>query len=688
MDVRQLFYITCLVLVAQQARAVGLFPVPQIDQLTFNATVQYTPGVEPKPLFERFRYTYDLTSGANTVGQISHFFIDIGASGISDYIPSDFEYTKPVGKIPTASVHEFYERYRLPSREKIFALDVNLPASSLSNPTRNGYLMIAPSVGGVLDKNGDPTTADLISPGESTGQIEVTSLNAPTLVDVIVVPVWYLATADENEASDLREQADQVYRDLEIHMVTLGPSNKHYGSPALRDQLSGDIDKMIAMGWISDMSVIGDVQLKLIDIKAAFNSANGTEAKNLYQDILLIMAGVDDSQMRREAIDLITAVSRVQFDYLPDTTIPVRAAMVNNPDFIEIVIGGTVVFRPRYVDENRDNAPIFLGGTPVNFEVIKGPNEGLFVTNQLRYSSSLVGRDEVLITRLPRDDPFGTLTDTVLVDWLGAPDYVVSLFSPPFLQYRGDGTIFVQDIMKNIGNTAGEVVTTTRYYLSETSNIDINTAFELTERDVGPVDVDAEDASGLTELAWPSQFPDGLYYLAACVDADNTIAELNELNNCSFHNVERVSYHSAMMGETEVIINAPPNCDNAVAVPAMLWPPNHKFHDLEIAGVIDVDQDALTIEVTAITQDEPVLGIGERDTAPDGKGIGTSSPSVRAERSGTGDGRVYAVHFKATDAVGNECTGVVSTGAVVHNQGKNGSPAIDSGQFYDSSLEY
>ena len=129
--------------------------------------------------------------------------------------------------------------------------------------------------------------------------------------------------------------------------------------------------------------------------------------------------------------------------------------------------------------------------------------------------------------------------------------------------------------------------------------------------------------------------------------------------------------------------NNPPNCAFAVADPSQLWPPNHKFVAISIRGVADPDGDPLTFTITRITQDEPVLGIGSGDTAPDGKGVGTDSASVRAERSGTGNGRVYQISFAAHDGKGGECTGAVKV-AVPHDQGAH-AVAVDDGQIYDST---
>ncbi|MBI2877021.1 MAG: hypothetical protein HYY20_09085 [Candidatus Tectomicrobia bacterium] len=52
-----------------------------------------------------------------------------------------------------------------------------------------------------------------------------------------------------------------------------------------------------------------------------------------------------------------------------------------------------------------------------------------------------------------------------------------------------------------------------------------------------------------------------------------------------------------------------------------------------------------------MTQDAPVNGLGDGDTSPDAVLQG-SSVLLRAERSGQGNGRVYAVHFTADDGLG------------------------------------
>jgi len=91
----------------------------------------------------------------------------------------------------------------------------------------------------------------------------------------------------------------------------------------------------------------------------------------------------------------------------------------------------------------------------------------------------------------------------------------------------------------------------------------------------------------------------------------------------------------------------------------------------------------VVITITGVTQDEPVNGRGDGDTSPDAVVQG-SRALLRAERSGRGNGRVYHVHFMATDAQGQTCTGAVAVG--VPHSGRPGCPPVDDGELYDSTL--
>ena len=119
-----------------------------------------------------------------------------------------------------------------------------------------------------------------------------------------------------------------------------------------------------------------------------------------------------------------------------------------------------------------------------------------------------------------------------------------------------------------------------------------------------------------------------------------------------------------------------PNCSAAVAAPATLFPPNHKFVPVSIEGLVAGSQDdAPLVTITGVTQDEPVAG------CPDAAGIGTDTVLLRASRQPKGDGRVYHVSFAANDNAGGVCTGTVS----VCVPRKARSTCVDEGALYDST---
>ncbi|MDH5622487.1 MAG: hypothetical protein OEY74_10430, partial [Gammaproteobacteria bacterium] len=128
------------------------------------------------------------------------------------------------------------------------------------------------------------------------------------------------------------------------------------------------------------------------------------------------------------------------------------------------------------------------------------------------------------------------------------------------------------------------------------------------------------------------------------------------------------------------------DCTPAFSTPSVLWPPNHKLVPVSIGGVFATNGELADIIVTTIEQDEPVNGLGDGDTSPDAVDVGTDTPSIRRERSGTGDGRVYILSFEATDSnTLASCSGILTIG-VPHDQGQGAVP-IDSGDRFNSTGE-
>jgi len=134
---------------------------------------------------------------------------------------------------------------------------------------------------------------------------------------------------------------------------------------------------------------------------------------------------------------------------------------------------------------------------------------------------------------------------------------------------------------------------------------------------------------------------------------------------------------------TTILGNLPPDCSAAAVAPALLWPPDHKFVNVSVLGVTGPDRDPVPVTITGITQDEALNGVGEGNTCPDASGFGTATASLRAEREGGGDGRVYHISFTADDGRGGRCTGTVTV-CVPHDQGE-GRVCGDQGPVVDST---
>lgn len=177
--------------------------------------------------------------------------------------------------------------------------------------------------------------------------------------------------------------------------------------------------------------------------------------------------------------------------------------------------------------------------------------------------------------------------------------------------------------------------------------------------------------SGTTGLTFN---PDGTFTYAPPANFAGTVTFTYQANDGEFDsNVATVTI-------IVTPVNDAPECGTPTTTP-FIWPPNHKMVSINAAmSATDIDGDTITTTVSSIFQDEPTNGLGDGDTSPDA----TLSPAqVRAERSGTGDGRVYAVTLTADDGNGGTCSGLVKI-FVPHDM-KKPVTAVNSGATYDST---
>jgi len=122
-----------------------------------------------------------------------------------------------------------------------------------------------------------------------------------------------------------------------------------------------------------------------------------------------------------------------------------------------------------------------------------------------------------------------------------------------------------------------------------------------------------------------------------------------------------------------VVSDTNPPTLTLVPNPSSLWPPNHKMRSVKVVVIAtDVCDSNPTVVLGSLTSSEPDNGLGDGDTSGDiqGADLGTDDRSfqLRAERSGTGTGRVYSAIYTVKDASGNSTDGL-TTVVVPHDQG-------------------
>jgi hypothetical protein len=106
-----------------------------------------------------------------------------------------------------------------------------------------------------------------------------------------------------------------------------------------------------------------------------------------------------------------------------------------------------------------------------------------------------------------------------------------------------------------------------------------------------------------------------------------------------------------------VVDTYPPQISVTVA-PQVLWPPNHKMVEVEYTVTVsDICDDDPQWVLVDIVSDEPDDDNGDGNTEPDIQDADFGTPdsvvSLRAERDGRQDGRVYTATFEVTDCSGN-----------------------------------
>jgi len=103
-----------------------------------------------------------------------------------------------------------------------------------------------------------------------------------------------------------------------------------------------------------------------------------------------------------------------------------------------------------------------------------------------------------------------------------------------------------------------------------------------------------------------------------------------------------------------VVDSTLPAVTSITADPEVLSPPSHKLVPVTVSvGASDSCGGESVCHITSIQSNEPANDRGDGSTPADFIVTGPLTASLRAERSGSGTGRVYTLSVECTDPAGN-----------------------------------
>jgi DNA/RNA endonuclease G (NUC1) len=99
-----------------------------------------------------------------------------------------------------------------------------------------------------------------------------------------------------------------------------------------------------------------------------------------------------------------------------------------------------------------------------------------------------------------------------------------------------------------------------------------------------------------------------------------------------------------------------------------LWPAQHQMLPVTVSYTATDAGDTAPVCTLRVLSNEPVDGLGDGDTAPDWTIVDAHHIQLRAERSGTGNGRVYSIYADCADRFGNTASSAAATVNVPKNK--------------------
>lgn len=548
-------------------RAQGLMPVPDVT----GATVEAEAVFIREPLFGgEAEYRYTINSPGTAEGIIWQFQLDVSvAERADDSVGGGGVRTYPVqGGAATASMVD----------------DAELLAPF--NGLKGSEVVVVGQIGpsgwnGGLNVRGNAVfwaadTSFGVAPGGSLSGLTIRSNRPPTIRQVTLTPHWVLEVEDHADITDqLLEDAFVVEQSLPVTSFTLGPLDIKVGGSPHYSRLATDILRAEGLGWVTDAALVSSLQASLGTARdEVFIGNNGLALAEL-QNMLDLIDAAAPGVANREFRDLVTLNVEWLIERVPNlrnTFIPVFTA---TPLTAELEPGDTFTLTMRHFNSALEgnppledlrilvrcaegapcaNADQLLPGTAFR---IDETGEQLFF-----YVGENIGLDVIEVVE--NDFEAFERLALITVNWNAESDLVVPAFVPPMILAGEGDTIFVTDRTRNIGTNDVGVPTITRYYISDSTPVDVESATVLGERVVPPLAEGEFSDSVEMEFVIPSGFTGEINFLAACADDDLEVAESAEDNNCSFSEVEREL--DAAMVVDDPGANTPPVADDQSVV--------------------------------------------------------------------------------------------------------------------------
>jgi hypothetical protein len=563
-------------------------PIPTLQGVQVQEETSFDPATQ------RYKYSYTVSNPASNTGQIWNILVDLTttiprSSGSPVFDSSGLTIPKGgVGLKPFDHEVADFSPLALPAGMTVVPFGQQVPPGWNGGLRRDGFAYFSSS---------GPEVE--ILPGQTLSGFTLLGPGMPMVRKMKVRPYWTYVVPDVHK-TDPQEQiaAAKVEQTITFHTVTLGPSAQTPGSFGHWNQLRDDLNQAIQLGWISDQSLATTLVTQLASARQALDAQDGTLAKSRLQTLIQTITQSTLAQRRREVFDLVLLNAQRLVENTPNTVFPFEPKLKLSPQSSTLPLG-TFYSLTATVINLGDPANPPVAGFPLGFQVVEGPQAGLALngatdgqgTLSFTYTGAQVGTDKITA------GIFGEVIEelgSADVTWAGGPDLAVPLFSPPLLKSQGGKTVFVTEWTSNIGSV-GSPPSTTRYFISTDPTVDPITARVIGERAIPVLAPGERSMGGTVTFTLPGDLLAGVYHLAACADADGSIVELNEQNNCSFSKLEGVSVIVAVL---ERAPNQPPLAQAGPDQTLECRSPSGANVTLDGAASTDPDGDPLTFRWT------------------------------------------------------------------------------------------